>query len=586
VIKAFFISCNVSKNLLEKVLEHFQVIARRYGDNVSRIERYGFNLILLKDSGDEWNSDFNKISFIAGKINAHPEQWDRFLRVEISPECLQIENDYAGSIPVFYSQKNGFVASNIEPCVYLATNSTLSDISYENIYGFLRYGHFIWDETAWKHIKQILPDSRYRFSSEGVLISTEYLQTIKATDSRATFTDKVIADDLFELNRSLVTRSLVDSDEIILPLSSGYDSRMIFSVLANDKQLSCKTRCFTYGSIGSIEVEGGRRLTKLKGVDWHYVNLPCRFLDKRYLKEIADIFGASLHMHGMYQVEFYEQIKSKYGISPSARLTSGFMTGVPAGQHNSLLQITELDSRLTDVMNHFSQSKVWKDEDLEKMPVFAGKQYLEIAEQRFRLAFDRFEGEIYQKTVMFDVWTRQRNFISYYPRTLEWQIPTVSPHMCAEYANFFMSLNEDHLRNRRAVELMFLKCYPDIAKVASNSNGIACLGSQFETSLLFLSRIFNYLNFPNPLPRKFRNIPIELDIQAVKNCKGDSFYPLLDDTKEIREFTAAFGGMKMFHNLYCRALNGDRHAYARAVTLQAIVLSGLLEYSSFDNFGK
>lgn len=581
MIKAFFIAHKIDALMQTRSLKHCQTLACRYGFNVVEIIKNDFFIILVTSKTYDSFTKSESIEFSLGQIVNHPTQWDRFLKIKINSGGLHIENDYAGSIPVFYSQRNGLVLSNIEPCVFLGSGSSLNDLNLENMYGFLRYSHFIWDETAWTHIKQMLPDSRYQFASNGELLSIAYLETVKVTDIRNGLSDKQVADELFELNRALVKRSLADATEIILPLSSGYDSRMIFSVLANDKSLAEKTRCFTYGSVGSIEVEGGSRLSRLKGIDWHHIDLPCEFLNERYLIDVSNIFGASLHMHGMYQIEFYEQIRTKHGISPEARITSGFMTGVPAGQHNSLLQIDDTNCRLTDAMNHFSQSAVWKDAELEKMPIFVGKCYLEKAEERFRLAFDRFNGEICQKAVMFDVWTRQRNFISYYPRVFEWLCPISSPHMCVDYANFFMSLNKNHLCNRTAVELMFLKHYPDIAKVASNSNGIASMGSQFETGLFLLSRIFNSLGMPNPLPKRFHNAPIEFDLQAVNNCKEVSFYPLLEDMSETRKFIELFGGVEMFRNLYRQSLSGDVLAYARAITFQAVTLNGLLYSSQF-----
>ena len=95
----------------------------------------------------------------------------------------------------------------------------------------------------------MLPDSTYSFSLSGDLQSMQYIETVKAGDTKVVLSDKQVADELFELNKSLVKRSLVDSDEIILPLSSGYDSRLIFSVIANDQELRKKTRCYTYGSL-------------------------------------------------------------------------------------------------------------------------------------------------------------------------------------------------------------------------------------------------------------------------------------------------------------------------------------------------
>lgn len=148
-----------------------------------------------------------KISFVIGTLNGHPHSWDCFLKVVIENGTIVVENDYAGSTPLFYSFRAGLSLSNIEPCVYLAANTSYKDISYENLYGFLRYSHFIWDETAWAHVFQMLPDARYSFSADGTLLEEKYLATVKATTSRAAHTDKQVAQELFELNENLVKRS-------------------------------------------------------------------------------------------------------------------------------------------------------------------------------------------------------------------------------------------------------------------------------------------------------------------------------------------------------------------------------------------
>ncbi len=574
MIKAFVITKSIQADCAERAHEHIKQLAKMHATSIGRIKYCDFDISFVGNSTD-YASDTVDFSLVLGCDHAEVE-WDRFLKIRISCDQVVVENDYAGSIPFFFSSRNGFAASNIEPCVYLASNSSLADLSIENIYGYLRYSHFIWEETAWAHINQMLPDSRYVFSDSGKVEKTTYLETVKATDSRKALSDSQVARQLFEINEQLVTRTLSNSEEVILPLSSGYDSRMIFAVLSNNEALAKRTRCFTYGSTGSIEVEGARRLCDLKGITWGHVELPCRFLDRKYLKETADVFGASMHMHGMYQLEFVEKIRSDYGIAENTVLTSGFMTGVPAGQHNGLLDIKESTSRLTTAMNRFSQSKVWTDDTLSNLPLFNGKNYLDAAEERFRLAFNRFNGEIHQKAVIFDVWTRQRNFISYYPRTLEWRLPVVSPHMCAEYANFFMSLSKEHLWNRNAVELMFLKHYPDIARIASNSNGIAAIGNAFETGLFFVSRLLQKVGMPNPLPLRYKNLSFDFDMAAVKNSGADSFYPLLDSDAGVESFVNLFGGRGALQCIYQDALDGDTKSYAMIVAIQSIAFNYML----------
>jgi len=575
MINAYLISGNLDERRWDASRSHLLSLSSRYGKEHKDFQVGAFKVCVIGEKLDELVVGPEKDIIITAQ-HSPSHAWDRYIIIKFIRDKLSVENDYAGSIPFFYSSRQGFVASNIEPCVYLASDSSLEDISPENIYGFLKYSHFIWDETAWRHINQMLPDSTYQFSPDGRLGKSRYNATVTASTARFGLSDNQVADQLFELNKNLVTRSLETYEEIILPLSSGYDSRMIFSVLANDSKLAERTRCYTYGSEGSIEVEAGRRLSGFKKIKWDHIELPCNFLQSSRTKEIADIFGSSLHMHGMYQIEFYEQIKSRFGIQASSALTSGFMTGVPAGQHNGLLQIQDCNTNLEQAMSRFGQSKTWLDENLASLPIFKNNNYNELAESRFRAAFDRFEGEVFQKAVIFDVWTRQRNFISYYPRTLEWLTPVVSPHMNAEYANFFMSLNREHLWNRKAVELMFLRHYTDIAAVASNSNGIAALGNRLETSMFFITRVLAKLGIPNPLPKRYKNAPFDFDTKAIINSQEESFFPLLSKIDHLTSFVNSFGGESFFVDCFKRAVSGDAKAYAQIVTIQSLAFAGIL----------
>ncbi len=552
---------------------HLRRLASRRGHSVRSMTSGPFEICWVERGTGHQNETHTELplTFVVGRIGSHPLEWDRHLSIGVESTGLTITTDYAGSIPGFYSHRDGLVFSTVEPCTWLASGSTLDDLSAERVFGYLRYSHFIWEETAWQHIDQILPDSEHRLGLDGTQ-SCRPLDTIRASDSRAGLTDKAVASELCELNESLVRRSLSDAG-IVLPLSAGYDSRMIFAVIAGDASLRAQTQSFTYGSEGSIEVESARRLCEQAGVDWQFVDLPCRFLSRDRLTEIGDIFGASLHVHGMYQLEFFDLIAPMITTSP-ARLTSGFMTGVPAGQHNGLLQIGSENDSLTTAMDRFRQSNFWTDDELAALPFFDGRRYRDAAEARFRAAFDRFDGEVWQKAVMFDVWTRQRNFISYYPKTMEWVCETASPHMCPEYPSFFMSLGREHLWDRRAVELMFNHCYPKTARIASNSNGLKALGNPLETLMLKSSRLLAPLGLTGLLPRAYRNAPFEFDISALRNGGRAAIFPLESD--ETRALVAQFGGDRAIAVLDEQARQGDEKSYCRLADLQALGLNFML----------
>jgi hypothetical protein len=351
---------------------------------------------------------------------------------------------------------------------------------------------------------------------------------------------------------------------------------LILAALAEYPDMAARTKTFTYGARGSIEVHAARALAEIAGVSWAHIDLPCDFLSEDRLFEIGNIFGASLHMHGMYQLEFWDEICRQHEISEAAILTSGFMTGVPAGQHNGLLDITSPSQNLVEAMRQFSQSKIWDDATLQALPIFIEAEGYELAEQRFRKAFDRFDGEVHQKAVMFDIWTRQRNFISYYPRTYEWVLPTRSPHMNAEYANFFMSISADMLFNRRAVELMFKRHYPQMANVISNSNGFSSLGGMAERSKFFAARAMGKLGLSALVPENYRGQAFDFDRRAMMRAGPLGLYPLFDETALTSAFRSGFGGRDFFNSCYQRILKGDARAYEQLITVQALGLTIML----------
>jgi len=578
---AYFITSNSnSSESYIRAKKHFYDLAKEHDLNVTELSTSIVKLHIIHENMLTVNKCGQFISFPIGNLGETTQNKDRYLQIRIEKGKVDIHNDFAGSIPTYFSNRNHLTISNIEPCTMLDSNTRPEDISYENIYGYMRFMHFIWDETAYNHIFTMLPDSKYEFDIVNLSFKETYLQSIKVSSKNIDLDDRSVANKLNEINDKLVHESLSQYEKIILPLSSGYDSRMILAACAKDENLRKKIHCFTYGSLGSIEVEAARRLTTKSNVPWKFIDLPCHFLGKNYLKKVHNIFGSSLHMHGMYQLEFLNEIFKETSLKENTCLTSGFMTGVPAGQHISVLNIQKDTHYLTPSVNRFSQSSYWTDSELSEIEIFKDNNYHKTLERRFRKAFDRFDGEYYHKSIMFDIWTRQRNFISYYPRTLEWSLPVVSPHMNKEYAEFFMSLSYKHLKDRYAVELMFKYHYPELAKIVSNSNGIKSINSKNENLIFLASRIIKKAKLSRMLPRKYANNGFEFNLTALGYSLKEGVYPLLElDSKLIKILEGVITEAELV-NLYIQSINGSIVSYEKLISLQSLALSLKLMESS------
>src|SRR5690554_678691 len=274
---------HVTKSI-ERAEQYLEQLAERFGYCSAKLEQGEFVILLICEGKATYQKDDVCLFFPVGNLGNHPLEKDRFIKVSVGNDKVEVINDYAGTIPVFYANRNGLLLSNIEPAAVLATETTAQDISYENIFGFMRYMHFIWEETAYQHITTMEPDSKYAFFNNSGNIEKVYLKSIYASEKYANHSDQEVAALLNDLNNKLVISALESYDQIILPLSSGYDSRMILAALSTRPDLKEKLYCFTYGSIGSVEVEAGRRLTTELGVKWDFIDLPLQFLERGTLE--------------------------------------------------------------------------------------------------------------------------------------------------------------------------------------------------------------------------------------------------------------------------------------------------------------
>jgi hypothetical protein len=117
--------------------------------------------------------------------------------------------------------------------------------------------------------------------------------------------------------------------EIIIPLSSGLDSRLLLWAI-KDKS---RVRTFTYGlndnKNNSIDVLAAKSLSSRMGVRWEQIQVTDYHSKERQWVELYDV---AVHAHGMYQIAFYEQIKNK--VSHNARVLSGIVGDLWAGSVN------------------------------------------------------------------------------------------------------------------------------------------------------------------------------------------------------------------------------------------------------------
>lgn len=217
---------------------------------------------------------------------------------------LLYETDWLASSPVFYDLTRGMASTSIRALTPPADPTAFHP---EGLYNFLDFGYSVLGQTPLDGVRFLRHSTRLWQTTTGALEVEELDDPFDRYD-----TYRLSESDLIELIRERVRtweESLPPDQEIVLPLSGGFDSRLLLWCLRDPTRV----RAYTYGlsedQDRSTEVVHARALAERFGVRWESIPLGDFH---RYFEPWDAEFGLSTHAHGMYHFEFYSRIRERF----------------------------------------------------------------------------------------------------------------------------------------------------------------------------------------------------------------------------------------------------------------------------------
>lgn len=291
-----------------------------YSTNIKRkdiSEGYNYNLTIW------YLGDFpDKSNIIGFSFPQHLSLLDRNLIITIQKDCVQIENDWLGSIPVFYNKRKS-IASTI-PSLCLTDNS----IDKEGLFNYAKFGYSVFEQTPFSAVKFLRYYSNITLDDQGINITrkADLISDLEVFNSHSE------PEEVLQKIQAYINDVEEQTEgKILLPSSGGYDSRLL-NCLVNDKS---RIHGFTYGISSqqdkSYEVVFAKKLSHILNINWEQIELS-NF--NSYINDWHRLFGFSTHLHGMYHIEFYNKILSKHAFDYNDSFLSGIFGDVWAGNVN------------------------------------------------------------------------------------------------------------------------------------------------------------------------------------------------------------------------------------------------------------
>jgi hypothetical protein len=428
-------------------------------------------------------------------------------------------NDWLGSIPVYHASiGHGRIASTLEPVVVAGGGYTANDIYLPALVSLMTNGHFISDWTLFKGMKTVPPDCIAEWNDSGFQSSP--LGTITISQDRWDVSWDSMVDEMYEFSLQAIKEALQMSNSWILPLSAGLDSRLIAAVAA---KLGTNIRAYSWGETNTTDVIYSRQIARELGFPWKHVDLPPDFL-LRYTAQWADMFGSSMHFHGMYQMAFLDAIREE----PGESIVSGFVGDVLSG--SSLMQF---DQR--NVIYKREWYKHWTTKELKSLLRIPIDEPLDEIAAEVKKISDQIKGTHFPRALVFELQSRQRYFTSFQANLGGYWRGIATPFINRAYARFSLSLPRVALENRRLLGDVFRRYYGNLAVIP---------GTYGEEPFIRTGRYLIKQRIARRLPPAlqigpfagFDQVPLRMDIKSIQHSGRESLWPLFDAKDQLSEW--------------------------------------------------
>lgn len=362
--------------------------------------------------------------------------------------------DWLNTKPVFYNEKTGAISYSMNEVI------DYSDFTFspEGLRNYLKFGYSVFGQTMVENVKFLEPNNAITKNEDGTLTITELDDPALKLWNPGRENGEEVFEELVDATRNWAESVRAGSTgagginessggNIILPLSGGLDSRLLAYATKGYDNVFCYSYGLSARQQESFEAVKASEVAKECGHKWECVELN-DFLREDYLDKWYKLYGPSVHLHGMYQMEFYEKILNDQKCNPNLQMLSGIIGDGWAGT----VRIPEIKS-LDDLAYLGYTHGMSVDENVclltkktESQEAFYEKNRDKLKEENWRIIYAmRFKMMLL-------------NYLLTTPQSLEmgtWS-PFIEPKYAMDILNLDWSLKKDRKWEHEAFEKLNL----------------------------------------------------------------------------------------------------------------------------------
>jgi len=367
--------------------------------------------------------------------------------------------DRIRSMPVFYGKKGKDIYISDNP-YWILINIGSGKIDLNSKREILALGYVTGPETIYEEIKQLQAGEIARVNSENQEINDErYYRYLYSIEHKEGF--NVLLEKLDEAVNNTFSRliKVLDGRPAVIPLSGGYDSRLVATMMKKFKYDN--VICFSYGKIGNLESRVSQEVAQNLGFRWEFIPYSNEdWYSWHRTKEMAEYIKFASSFSSVAHIQDWPavwQLKKNRIISEDSVFIPGHSGDFIAGSHitdiyNCYGKIKNKQKLINAILNYHYNLYKWPKRDLE------------IFKKKITDLLSDFNNDIFENLLnAFEFWDwqeRQAKLIVNSVRVYEfWGYDWLIPLWDFELAGFFLKLPLEYRLNKVLYEFYIKREY-------------------------------------------------------------------------------------------------------------------------------
>lgn len=310
-------------------------------------------IILDNNSGFEWNLNESKTIYFKGYININKEYINKknmiilleniksyeefifFIKQCNGSFAIIVEQndeywiavDRARSIPIFYTIDGKHISDSVMVLKNKLEKTTLDKVSIsEMILSSYVYGN----NTTLIEIKQLQLGECAQIAKDRIKIDRYYYHFNNEKKSD----EEELINNFENISLEVFNRLInsINGKRVVIPLSGGYDSRYIVSML---KKLNYNNViCYTYGDKEQYEVKYSKKIAKELGFKWYFVEYSNNEWRNLFSKEFQEYCKYCHNFSSVPHIQDFlalKKLKENNILNDDDIIINGFCGDLPAG---------------------------------------------------------------------------------------------------------------------------------------------------------------------------------------------------------------------------------------------------------------